>query len=112
MAERPGAYMTRYEFLVALCKTLNIDEEEGPVIFKDTTKDQNKFLYPAFKQGIVVGFPDKRFGPNMLITENEALIMIARAKKQNEPPWGIFSDLLTQERCAELLNKNIKPNSS
>lgn len=105
MADRPEAYMTRYEFLVALCKTLNIEEENGPVIFTDAGGDQNKFLYPAFKRGIVKGFSDKIFGPDMLITEKEALIMIARAKKQGEPPWGIFSDLLTRERCAKLLYK-------
>lgn len=105
MADHPGAYMTRYEFLVALCKTLNIKEESGPVIFRDTGEDQNKFIYPAFKRGIVMGFPDKNFGPNMLITENEALIMIARAKKQHEPSWSIFGDLLNQERCAKLLSK-------
>lgn len=104
MVDHPGAYMTRVEFLTALCKVLKIEEENGPQIFTDTKGSQN-IIYPAFKRGIIAGFPDKTFGPNLLITENEALIMIARAQKQNEPPWGIFSDLLTQERCAKLLSK-------
>ncbi|MDD4569778.1 MAG: S-layer homology domain-containing protein, partial [Tepidanaerobacteraceae bacterium] len=76
---RPDNPITRAEFTALLVKALGLTADSGKV-FEDTSKHWAKnYISTAAAYGIVLGYNDKGFGPDDVITREQMVVMIARA---------------------------------
>lgn len=83
----PEGTMTRSEFVNALLKVINRQNEE--IVKRSTFTDLNK-LTPNLRSVVLseqiqmaFGYPDKTFKPNLAINHNEAMSLIANISKSN-----------------------------
>ena len=83
----PEGTMTRSEFVNALLKVINRQNEE--IIKRSTFTDLNK-LTPNLRSVVLseqiqmaFGYPDKTFKPNLAINHNEAMSLIANISKSD-----------------------------
>lgn len=81
----PEGIMTRSEFVNALLKVINRQNEE--IVKRTTFKDVNN-LTPNLRSVVLseqirmaVGYPDKTFKPNLAINHNETMSLIANISK-------------------------------
>lgn len=78
---QPDKTVTRAEFTVMLLKALKLEQKSGPV-FKDTATHWAKdAIASAAAYGLVKGYDQNNFGPDHLITREQAAVMIAGAAK-------------------------------
>ncbi|NLV17789.1 MAG: hypothetical protein GXY50_11390 [Syntrophomonadaceae bacterium] len=78
---QPDKTVTRAEFTVMLAKALKLEQKDGP-IFKDTAAHWAKdTIASAAAYGLVKGYDQNSFGPNDMITREQAAVMIAGAAK-------------------------------
>lgn len=78
---QPDKTVTRAEFTVMLLKALKLEQKAGP-IFKDTAAHWAKdTIASAAAYGLVKGYDKNSFGPDDLITREQAAVMIAGAAK-------------------------------
>ncbi|HEX2944807.1 MAG TPA: S-layer homology domain-containing protein, partial [Clostridia bacterium] len=79
----PDRKMTRAEFASIIVKALGLAPGIGTDNFNDVTPADWFFGYvkTATKYGIIEGYNSKTFGPNDLITREQAMTMITRAMK-------------------------------
>lgn len=89
---RPGASVTKAEFVTALIKALKLELKEGKV-FADTVSHPDKqYISAAAAYGIISTDSDK-FNPDEMITRQEMAVMICKAKNVTDYGTGKnFSD--------------------
>ena len=76
---KPNNTVTRAEFTVMLVKTLNLETRVGKT-FNDTNSHWAKdSISAAAAHGIISGYDENTFGPDDLITREQAALIIARA---------------------------------
>ncbi|WP_438350401.1 S-layer homology domain-containing protein [Paenibacillus sp. FA6] len=94
----PGAAVTRAEFTVMLINTLKLQETGAELTFTDTTKIGNwakKEVAQAVKTGIIKGYADGSFRPDMTITRTEMATMVANVlglSKEMDAVTGFADD--------------------
>lgn len=78
---KPDSQITRGEFAKVLVKAFKLEQKSGKV-FADTTGHWAKdYIATAAASGIVNGYSETTFGPDDLITREQAAAMIVRAAK-------------------------------
>jgi uncharacterized repeat protein (TIGR02543 family) len=78
---KPDKAVTRAEFTVMIVKALNLETRTGKT-FTDTTSHWAKdSIATAAAHGIISGYDENTFGPDDLITREQAAVIIARAAK-------------------------------
>jgi hypothetical protein len=78
---KPNKAVTRAEFTVMLVKALNLETRAGKT-FTDTASHWAKeSIATAAAHGIISGYDENTFGPDDLITREQAAIIITRAAK-------------------------------
>ena len=78
----PEKSVTRAEFAVMLLRTLNIPEQnEYSNEFSDVNSDDwhAKYLASALKSGLISGYEDNTFRPDMPVSREEMAQMLSRA---------------------------------
>lgn len=61
--------VTRMEFIILLVRKLGLEQEYGPVKFKNIYPDStnSRYVYPMLKAGLISGYSDNTFRPNGFI---------------------------------------------
>ncbi len=79
----PDRSITRAEFAAIMVKALGLEPGIGSNGFGDVDASSwyCKYVKTASSYGIIKGYDDKTFGPNDLITREQAMTMVARAMK-------------------------------
>ncbi len=79
----PNRNMTRAEFAAVIVRALGLAPEKGESSFGDVASDEwyCGYVKTASSYGIIEGYSDIKFGPNDVITREQAMTMIARAMK-------------------------------
>ncbi len=79
----PGHDMTRAEFAVIIVRALGLAPGNGESNFSDVSKSAwyCGYVETAAAYRIINGYSDGTFGPNDLITREQAMVMITRAMK-------------------------------
>ena len=78
---KPDKTITRAEFTVMIVKALNLETRAGKT-FTDTASHWAKeSISTAAAYGIISGYDENIFGPDDLITREQAAVIIARAAK-------------------------------
>ena len=78
---KPDKAVTRAEFTVMIVKALNLETRAGKT-FTDTASHWAKdSIATAAAHGIISGYDENIFGPDDLITREQAAVIIARAAK-------------------------------
>ena len=78
---KPDKAVTRAEFTVMIVKALKLETRAGKT-FTDTTSHWAKdSIATAAAHGIISGYDENTFGPDDLITREQAAVIIARAAK-------------------------------
>jgi hypothetical protein len=76
---KPDNPITRAEFTALLVKTFDLTADSGKV-FEDTSGHWAKnYISTAAAYGIILGYNDKGFGPDDVITREQMVVMITRA---------------------------------
>jgi hypothetical protein len=77
----PNKYVTRSQFVTMVVKALGLAPKPRAVVFTDvgTNVWYNGYLAAGVEAGIVSGFADKTFKPELSITREEAAVVILRA---------------------------------
>ncbi len=91
-ANRP---ITRAEFAATIVKALGLAPASGASPFLDVLADEEYFGYmlTAYERGIMGGFPGNLFGPERLLTREEAMSIVVAVMKLT----GLPHDLATGE---------------
>lgn len=77
---KPEQTITRAEFASLLVKALKLEETGSGKVFSDTSSHWAKDTIAVTESyGIVSGYDENTFGPNDLITREQAAVIIARA---------------------------------
>lgn len=94
----PDRAVTRAEFAVMIVKALGLRETQFAATFKDVGNDNPyySYIYTAYKYGIISGYTNGNFGPNDLITREQAMSMISKAMK--------IAEIDTASANTEILN--------
>lgn len=91
---RPFEPITRAEFTKLLVTMLNLKPSVlGPLPFSDTPNHwvaRMGYLQPAFARGIISGFPDGTFRPDLPITRAEMLQLVSTAARELPDVAGRF----------------------
>lgn len=79
----PDRAITRAEFAAMAVKALGLRGTYFADKFSDVEKDDPYYyyIYTAYEYGILEGYPNGKFGPNDLITREQAMTILARAMK-------------------------------
>jgi len=79
----PERSITRAEFAAIMVKALGLEPGIGSNGFSDVDASSwyCKYVQTALSYGIIKRYDDKTFGPNDLITREQAMTMVARAMK-------------------------------
>lgn len=79
----PDRDITRAEFAAIVVRALGLDRGMGKNSFTDvaSTDWYAGYIETAVGYGIIEGYGDKTFGPNDLITREQAMTMLSRAMK-------------------------------
>lgn len=77
---KPDNQITRGEFSAMLCRALGISPSEGAPSFPDLKGHwSEKYVIPLVEKGIIKGYPDGTFGPELKIKRSEIAAIMARA---------------------------------
>lgn len=79
----PNRNMTRAEFAAVMVRALGLEPGKGASSFGDIASNEwyCGYVKTAAAYGIIKGYSDAAFGPNDMITREQAMTMIARAMK-------------------------------
>jgi hypothetical protein len=79
----PDRDITRAEFAAIVVRALGLDKGMGENSFTDVASTDwfAGYIETAVGYGIIEGYGDKTFGPNDLITREQAMTMLSRAMK-------------------------------
>ena len=79
----PDKDITRAEFAAMIAKALGLKASVSQDKFSDVKKTNKyyNYIYAAYEYGIITGYTNGKFGPDDLITRQDAMTMIARAMK-------------------------------
>ena len=79
----PNRAITRAEFASMVVKALGLKGTNSPEKFSDVYKENPYYdsIYTAYEYGILNGYSNGNFGPQDLITREEAMTMLAKAMK-------------------------------
>ena len=77
----PNKAITRAEFASMIVKALGLKGTDFSGKFSDVTESDPNYsaIYTAYEYGILEGYPDGKFGPQDLITRQQAMTMILKA---------------------------------
>ena len=77
----PDRAITRAEFATMVVKALGLKGTRLPEIFSDVNKNDSYYyaIYTAYEYGIIAGYTNGKFGPQDLITREQAMTMLAKA---------------------------------
>jgi hypothetical protein len=77
----PNRAITRAEFASMIVKALGLKGTSFPEKFGDVKKgdDYHYYIYTAYEYGILAGYSNGNFGPQDLITREQAMTMVAKA---------------------------------
>ena len=77
----PNRAITRAEFASMIVKALGIKATDLTEKFSDVKKSDSSYNYinAAYEYGILAGYPNGKFGPQDLITREQAMTMLAKA---------------------------------
>jgi len=89
----PDRDMTRAEFAAVIVRALGLAPGEGEKNFSDVSPAEwyCGYIKTASSYGIITGYGDGMFGPNDMITREQAMTMIARAMKITKLDSGLES---------------------
>jgi len=78
---QPDSGISRAEFTALIVRALGLPESNKTMTFGDVDESNvyRGAIQTAFDYGIIIGYPDNRFGPNDRLTREQALTMIVRA---------------------------------
>lgn len=76
---QPDKTVTRAEFTVMLVKALKLESMEGPVFADTAAHWAQDSISTAAAHGFIGGYDQNTFGPDDLITREQAAVIIARA---------------------------------
>lgn len=76
--------MSRAEFAAVIARLLKLEQAEGEMGFDDTpsTAWYNQYVMSLYEAGILTGFEDGSFKPNLELTREEAFVILHRALKE------------------------------
>ena len=77
----PNRAITRAEFASMVVKALGLKGTNSPEKFGDVHKEDSyyDYIYTAYEYGILTGYSNGNFGPQDLITREQAMTMLAKA---------------------------------
>jgi hypothetical protein len=84
----PDWEITRAEFVEILIQSLGpMRSEQGKKAFSDISKDEKYYdmVSIAYEYEMINGYGNGKFGPNDLLTREQAMVMIARSMKLTNP---------------------------
>jgi hypothetical protein len=86
---RPGQPVTRAEFAAMVVKVAGLPIVSGMTVFSDVYRGEWYYgvVNTCFAEGLIAGYSDGRFGPNDLVTREQAASIIARVLglKKSQP---------------------------
>ncbi|WP_053372544.1 S-layer homology domain-containing protein [Paenibacillus sp. FJAT-27812] len=80
---KPDKQMSRAEFAAVVSRLLHLEPSEGKTSFEDipSTAWYNQYVMGLYEAGIITGFQDGSFKPNLELTREEAFVILHRALK-------------------------------
>jgi hypothetical protein len=77
----PNRAITRAEFASMIVKALGLKGTSFPEKFSDVKKSDSYYyyIYTAYEYGILASYSNGKFGPQDLITKEQAMTMLAKA---------------------------------
>lgn len=101
----PNDPLTRAEFATLLVRSLNLPlENSSTPIFQDVGKDHWAFPYiqTAYKNHLVSGISQTKFGPDAQISRQDMAVMIINALKVGQVPDALLQSMLNYSDTAEI----------
>lgn len=95
---RPSSFVTRGQAATMIGRALGLNGKARKTIFKDvdSSSDSSGYIASAVDKGIITGFPDKTYRPNVPVTRGQMANLISRAfELKTEVPMK-FSDVQKQ----------------
>lgn len=108
----PDQKVTRAQFAALIANTLELDTDPNAAArFSDVAADAwyRGVIGAVAKAGIIRGYDSFTFGPNDLITREQAAVMLANALKYNQSPVAIDDSKVSAQLSVFTDNTQISP---